>query len=163
MKVILQKPKRHHDNLMKEERKALSPLRVRTDIVIKKADKGSATVVMECEDYISKVMSLLNNREHYRKLDENPTDIFIQEIKNVLSDMVNCRSIDKEIARGLLPADIRVSMFYILPKIHKPGNPGGLIVLSCGSPTEGISQFVDFHPGPLVRKIASYIKDMTDF
>ena len=34
---------------------------------------------------------------------------------------------------------------------------------SCGSPTEGISKFIDYHLSPLVRKITSYIKDTTDF
>ena len=46
-KAVPQKPKRHHDNLTKKERKALSFLIARTDIVIKKADKGLASVVME--------------------------------------------------------------------------------------------------------------------
>ena len=107
---------------------------------------------MEHEDYISKVMSHLNNSEHYKKLDEDPTDIFVQDIKNVLSDMVNRHSIDEEIASGLLPDGIRVSRFYILPKIHKPGNLGRSIKSSCAAPTEGISRFVYLHLGPLVRK-----------
>ena len=43
--------KRHFvDNLTLEERKALFSLRSREDIVIKRADKGSATVVMSRED-----------------------------------------------------------------------------------------------------------------
>ena len=112
--------------------------------------------------YISKVMSLLNNTEHYRKLDEDPTDILVQAIKNVLSDMMNHRSINEEIACGLLPGDIRVSRFHFLPKIHKPRNPGRPIVSFCGAPSEGISCFVNFHFGPLVRKIPSYIKGAMD-
>ena len=36
----------HHDNLMKDERGALFSLKTPTDIIIKKADEGSATVVM---------------------------------------------------------------------------------------------------------------------
>ena len=31
------------------------------------------------------------------------------------------------------------------------------------APTEGISQFVDYHLNPLVKKIPSYIKDTSDF
>ena len=77
-KAVLQSPKKHHDNLTSEERQALSSLRARTDIVIKKADKGSATVVMSREDYISKVMCHLDDREYYRKLNEDPTIIFLQ-------------------------------------------------------------------------------------
>ena len=77
--------------------------------------------------------------------------------------MVNCHSIDEEIAYGLLPYDISVSRFYSLHIIHKLGNPGRQIVSSIGAPIEGISHFVDFHLGPLVRKISTYIKDVTNF
>ena len=44
------------DNLTKLERKAMSSLRTRKDVIIKRGDKGSATVVMSKEDYMTKVM-----------------------------------------------------------------------------------------------------------
>ena len=50
-----------------------------------------------------------------------------------------------------------------LTKTHKLGNPGRLIVPSCGAPTEGISCSIDHHISPSLRKIPSYIKDLTDF
>ena len=101
-KALLQHRKKHYDNLMKEERQALSSLRAKTDIVIKKADKGSATVVMSREDYIFKFMCPLDDREHYRKLNEDPTIIFLQEIETYLSEMVSRHSIDEETARSLI-------------------------------------------------------------
>ena len=154
---------RKKDNLTLQERQALRSLSLRTDIVIKRADKGSATVVMSREDYISKVMNHLDNREHYQLLDDDPTADFSREIKNVLTDMYNRCSIDKETMLSLHNNDARASRFYILPKIHKLGCPGRPIVSSCGAPTEGISRFVEFHLGSLVRQIPSYIKDTTDF
>ena len=45
----------YYDNLTKEERRALRFSMTRADIIIKKADKGSVTVVMTHEDYIDKV------------------------------------------------------------------------------------------------------------
>ena len=53
--------------------------------------------------------------------------------------------------------------FYILPKIHKTGNPGRPIVSSNSHPTERISQFVDYYNNPLVSTLDSHIKDTTDF
>ena len=54
----------HYDNLTKEERWAVGSLMTRTNIVIKKADKGSsARVIMSREDYIPKVRGHLNNRD----------------------------------------------------------------------------------------------------
>ena len=52
-----------NDNITKEERKALSSLRKGTDIIIKPADKGSATVVMCKDDYLTRVMSHLDNTQ----------------------------------------------------------------------------------------------------
>ena len=51
--------------------------------------------------------------------------------------------IDKYTRDFLIPQHPRVARFYLLPKIHKRGNPGRLIVSSNSAPTENISQFVD--------------------
>ena len=66
----LSPPNRQYDNLTSQERRALLSLRTRTDITIKPADKGSATVVMSRLDYLVKVMSHLENKHFYQRLDE---------------------------------------------------------------------------------------------
>ena len=63
----------------------------------------------------------------------------------------------------LIQTDVKPGRFYILPKIHKPGNPGRPIVSSNSHPTERISQFVDYHLQPLVHKLPSFVKDTNDF
>ena len=45
--IMTYKPTPIRNNLSKKERKALTTLRKRTDIVIKPADKGSGTVIMD--------------------------------------------------------------------------------------------------------------------
>ena len=100
-------PKRHHsDNLKSQERQALASFSTRTDMIIKKADEGLATVLMSHDNYISKVMQYLKNEQHYRKLQEDPTELFSQQIKSFLQEMVNRHSIDKETFSGLLPQKI---------------------------------------------------------
>nr|XP_054771033.1 low affinity immunoglobulin epsilon Fc receptor-like [Lytechinus pictus] len=64
---------RAHDNLPREERQALSSLKNRSDIIIKPADKGSAVVVMDRQQYIDEAMKHLNNRSHYALPDSDPT------------------------------------------------------------------------------------------
>ena len=59
----------------------------------------------------------------------------------------------------LIQSDVKPRRFYILPKIHKPGNPGRPIVSSNSHPTERISHFVDYHLQPLVQKLPSFVKD----
>ena len=54
--------------------------------------------------------------------------------------------------------DPKPGRFYILPKIHKPGNLGRPIVSSNFRPTEHISEFVDFHLQTLVSSLPSYVR-----
>ena len=57
----VQRPRKsRRGNLTKEEREALVSLRSRNDIVIKKAAKGSATVVMSRDQYVAEVMRQFN-------------------------------------------------------------------------------------------------------
>ena len=58
--------------------------------------------------------------------------------------------------------NLRAGRFYLLPKIHKLGNPGRPIISSNGHPTERISEFVDYHLKPLAQTLPSYIKDTPD-
>ena len=61
---------RHENpNLKKAELKALRRLKNDPRLIIKPADKGSATVVMDKADYIYEANRQLSNRQHYRKLD----------------------------------------------------------------------------------------------
>ena len=71
--------------------------------------------------------------------------------------------IDDDTRRFLIQTDPKPGRFYILPKIHKQGNPGRPIVSSNSHPTERISQFVDYHLKPLVQTTQSFIKDTTHF
>ena len=53
----------------------------------------------------------------------------------------------------------------LLPKIHKRlGNvPGRLVISNCGTPTEKVSEFLDYHLKPVMQSAKSYIKDTSDF
>ena len=51
----------------------------------------------------------------------------------------------------------------MLPKVHKPNNPGRPVVSSVNSHTEKLSAYVDEFLRPLAEKLPSHIKDTTDF
>ena len=108
------------------------------------------------------VMCQPNDASFYRKLDDDPTEDFSNEIASFLQEAFNRHVIDLETLKYLLLNNAKASQFYILLKIHKPGNPGRPIVSSCGSPTEVISHFVYYHLRPWVEQVPSYIKDTTD-
>ena len=71
--------------------------------------------------------------------------------------------INEETKHFLIQTDPKPGQFYILPKVHKQGNPGRPIVSSNSHPKERISQFVDHHLKPLVQTRQSFIKDTTHF
>ena len=51
---------------------------------------------------------------------------------------------------------------YMLPKIHKPNNPGRPVVSSVNSHTEEQSLYVDVFLRPLAEKLPSHIRDTID-
>ncbi|XP_078374508.1 uncharacterized protein LOC144658057 [Oculina patagonica] len=156
------KPTRIRDNLTRRERQALKKLRKRTDIVIKPADKGSGTVVMDIQLYLNECYRQLNNQQFYKREKKDPTDHITGRVKKYLKGLLKDNIINKETHRYLTPQDPKAGRFYILPKIHKPGNPGRPIVSANGHPTEKISEFVSYHLNPLVQTLPSYIKNTTD-
>ena len=77
---------------------------------------------------------------------------------------------DSEILQGNLSQNAihlvqkkpRTSRFYLLPKIHKPDNPGRPIVSACSCPTELLSSYLDDILQPFVTSLDSYVRDSTD-
>ena len=115
----------------------------RSDEKIKPADKGSGTVVMDKSWYIDECNRQLNDAKFYRQLDGDITDTIQQRVTVYIERMFNDGYIDEKTITYLVQTNVKPGRFYILPKIHKTGNPGRPIVSSNSHPTERISQFVD--------------------
>jgi len=150
-------------NLSRKERKALTTLRKRTDIVIKPADKSSGTVIMDHSCYVNECDRQLNDTKYYQKQSSDPTNNKVQErVKEYTARLHSDNLIDCETLRYLSSnSEPKAGRFYILPKTHKQGNPGRPIISSNGHPTERISEFVDYHLKPLVQTLSSFLKDTT--
>ncbi len=153
------------DNLSQTERLAMGSLTLNTNIVIKPADKGSATVILNKLDYIQEGLRQLTDSNFYTHLDSNPTDSNLAIISTFLDTLVTKKEISPQTRDFLLDYKARTPEFYMLPKIHKNKNPppGRPIISGNNSPTERISQLVDHFLQPLVPKLASFVKDSSDF
>ena len=160
------KPRKpRHNNLSKGELIALKSLANNTDIVIKKADKGSCVVVMNTQDYLDEGFKQLSNTYFYMKVNQNLTEHNNQKVHTLIDELEANESISTEVANYLKIKKPRTPAFYLLPKIHKnvrppPGRP---ILSANDSPTERISAFVDHFLQPMVPLMKSYVKDTTDF
>ena len=60
---------------------------------------------------------------------------------------------------NLIVDHLRAWKFYLLLKIHKPGNPGRPIVSACNFATELLATYLDMITKPLVENLPSYVKD----
>ena len=74
-------------NLSKEEWDALSDLINDKSIIIKSADKGSAVVVWDREDYILEAEGQLFNKDVYLEVNSDPSEIIEEQIKNCLENI----------------------------------------------------------------------------
>ena len=132
-------------NLTKEQWTGLKELSSNPKIIIKKADKGSAVVVMNTTDYLREGYRQLNDTNFYTKLDHDPTQSIGQKITDTLIKMYNKGLISEINLEHLTPKSCTEAKFYMLPKIHKKNVPGRPICSSVNHPTSRISKFVDEH------------------
>ena len=94
--ILNSKPSKIAENISKSEREALQTLINRTDIVIKPADKGKATVILNTDDYKKECYRQLNDSKFYRKLQKDTTHHVEERIKHHLKDMMINDEIDEE-------------------------------------------------------------------
>ena len=118
---------------------------------------------MNSTDYIQEAHRQLLNPEHYKLLTSDPKTNYNKYIHHLIDQAWRLGIITETTKENLQTKNPRISTFYMLPKIHKPGNPGRPTVNSIGSITEKISAFVDSHLRQYTPRIPRYIKDTTHF
>ena len=135
------------------------------EIIIKPADKWSAVVIQNLDDYINEGLRQLSDTNFYIETNNDLTAIHNELITNLIDHLESTGEISKKCGAYLTNPSPRTSQLYLLPKVHKkklpmPGRP---IVSANSSPTERISEFTDFFLKPLVHNTKSYVRDTTDF
>ena len=160
--INIEEPK---DNLSHGERRALKELSRDQNILLKKADKGTTTVIMNREHKIHEGQVLLNDINNYRPLADPMVETTAKNVQQVIKSLLQEGYIDDMTAKwlSLTPNPPRIPVFYTLTKIHKPTPVGRPIILGCDGPTERISAFVDHLLQPIARIQPSYLEDTTDF
>ena len=81
-----------------------------------------------------------------------------ERIRVVINDAIENSELPGS-ASNLIVDHPSTSRFYLLPKIHKPGNPGRPIVSDCNCPTELLATYLDQVTTPLVHGLPSFVKD----
>ncbi|VDI73170.1 Hypothetical predicted protein [Mytilus galloprovincialis] len=163
---------------------ALQSLKQNKEIVIKKADKNSSTVILDKKNYIEQALSQLNDGIHYEQIAiSHCTEIYnlIESKVKILHEQSHIDDISLRYLLDTKVEKIQVGRLYLLPKIHKidlnirneirsnkellqrvqiPGRP---IISLCNSPIERIGQFIDYFLQPIVRQLWTFTQDTTFF
>ena len=121
-------PSHLNSNLPKRERDAIISLRSNKDIVIKPADKGGAIVIWDRQDYIHEATRQLSIPQNYEVLQSDPTKRYEKVISTLIRQWRDAGDLTLIVSKHLLAFQPKLATFYMLPKIHKTGNPGRPIV-----------------------------------
>ena len=166
-----------------QEQEALKILRTNSEIIIKEADKGGATIIMNKEDYKELVETILNDEVYYTKLNTSPEKELNLKYKKFLQKFKS-QMTEKEFDY-LLNFEVKTSNFYGLPKVHKSkqinekcksANSGYVeitdkisdlklrpIVAGPSCHTHRLSNLIDILLRPYTEHVTSYLRDTTDF
>lgn len=153
------------NNLPVKERQAIKELKENKEINIKRADKGSTTVILNKKDKIHEGKAQLDDEENYKPLETPMVIETARRVKELIKELYRKKHIDEMTEKwlSLTPNPPRIPIFYTLTKIHKPIPVGRPIISGCEGPTERISSFVDNVLQPIAKAQKSYLKDTTHF
>ena len=169
-------------NLSKSQHNSIKSLALDDNIIIKEADKGGATVIMDKSFYQSSIEDMLLNQEYYEQLDNDPHKPIMATYKKRVHKYEN--NITKKEFEYLTVFETKPSNFYGLPKIHKSKEINELCTISQDNyveidaaenlnfrpivagpicETHRLSNFIDILQQPYSKHVKIYIKDTTDF
>ena len=88
-------------------------------------------MMCDMQDYIQEGERQANP-DNDEKLDSDPTDILNRYITHLIYQACRLNIISECTRNSVTIKNLRMPAFYMLPKIHKHGNPGRLIVSGIG-------------------------------
>jgi hypothetical protein len=152
-------PTNIHKNYSREQISALNDLQKNDNLIVKPADKGGAIVIWPRDDYLREASKQLANTAHYNHISMNPIPELITRIRQFVYNNHKLGQFDYTTFKFLLPlTPTKTPTLYLLPKIHKAGNPGRPIISLCDGPTVRLSKYADHFLKPLVSNIPSFVK-----
>jgi hypothetical protein len=122
-------------NLLKELSKDKS-------IVITKADKGHSVVILDRDEYLRKMESLISDRTKFEPIDHDPTIAEEDRLTRKLRCLKERRFITEQEYDLCFPSGSQPGTLYGLPKVHKVGVPLRPILSATGTFNYGIARLL---------------------
>ena len=146
-------PRRHTtDNLTPELRQTLKQLQQREEIIIKRADKGSCTVIEDKKTYIRDCADLLTDKKTYEETKDDHRWETYYTIQELSFDAYANRVMDRNTHKFLLQQfdTVKTAEFYGLRKVHKTPATLRPIIAGHSSLTARLSRVLDHYLQPIV-------------
>ena len=98
---------------------ALQNLYKREDIIITKADKGGAAVIVDVADYVQEANRQLDNKEFYKKTTTDTTEINQIKVNGTINELKSSHLFNENVADDLLRLKAKKPQFKCFPKFTK--------------------------------------------
>ena len=99
--------------LTKSEKTSMKELSEQEDIIITKADKGAALVIVDVKDYIKEAERQLNNTENYSKRQEDLAATNMKLVNDTIERLKKQKLINEKVAEGLKRNDTQKHQNFI--------------------------------------------------
>ena len=115
----------HHPTTQdKRKHRILRKLKNNSGIIVLKPDKGNGVVIMNRNEYIDCCLNIINNREKFKCLHRDPTQIREGKLQRFLRKLRLEDQLDETTYRNIYPTGSQPARFYGLPKLHKKRQAG---------------------------------------
>jgi len=161
-------------NVNKCELIALKHLLKDKNIVIMKADKGSSCVIMDKDQYKSRVIELLSAGASFKKMDDKDERGITNTIQYVvkkmerkldyrLNELLKGRKLSQKDYDYIRCTGSRCSVMFCNPKVHKEGMPLRPIISTTNSYNYKLAKYLTRLLEDARSKPQSYVKDSFSF
>lgn len=150
-------------NVSRKEREALKSLRDDVNILIQKADKGGSIVVLNTNDYVNKMLNMLNDPVTYTETATVDLNAAKVEIDRIIFSLYANEYISKKQKNFLTRNKPKLPILYGLPKIHKKDCPIRPIVSQIDSPAYKLNKYLDYLLTTAEKCIPNLLQDTTKF
>ncbi|CAF2534635.1 unnamed protein product [Rotaria sp. Silwood2] len=171
-KSFLQKADRHQIQKnkfnfeQKNYRKLMQELKNDTSIIATRPDKGKGVVLMDKQEYVNKMHSILNDSSKFASLSEDPTVTRENSLISLLRKLHDQGHITNQFYYRARPTGSKPRRLYGLPKIHKQPVSLRPVLSSIGTfnyrlgkvLTQMLSDLID--KKRLIRDSFSFVKDL---
>ena len=124
---------------------ALKSLQSDKSIIITRPDKGRGTVVLDKNEYISKVEEILNDDSKFKCITLDPFTYITKledKLARLLRKFLKLKVLTKEVFNELFSSGSSLGVFYGLPKIHKAGFPIRPIISTIGTFNYNLAKYL---------------------